>query len=85
VAALVARHDIEGLGEQVHNFPFALVSPLGSQDDDVFHFARNFYVSKPPQLSSARLSRRRLALGFRFSDPKQICTTKNRAGIVLKG
>ena len=45
VAALVARHDIEALGEEVDNFPLALVSPLGAQDNDVFHVIRKDYFN----------------------------------------
>jgi hypothetical protein len=37
VPALIARHHIEPLGEQVHNFAFTLVTPLGSQDNHVTH------------------------------------------------
>ena len=37
VPALIARHDIEPLGEEIDDLSLALVSPLGAQDDDVFH------------------------------------------------
>jgi hypothetical protein len=37
VPALVARHHVELLGQQVDNFAFALVAPLGAQDDYVIH------------------------------------------------
>ena len=37
VPALIARHDVEVLREQVDDLPFALVSPLRAQDDDVSH------------------------------------------------
>jgi hypothetical protein len=30
VAALVARHDIEAVGEEVDDFAFAFVAPLGA-------------------------------------------------------
>ena len=38
VPALITRHDIEALGEQIDDLPLAFVSPLGSQDDYVSHF-----------------------------------------------
>ena len=37
VAALIARHDVEALGEQIDDFAFALVAPLRAEDDDVVH------------------------------------------------
>ena len=42
VAALIARHDIEALGEEIDNLPLALVSPLGAQDDYVSHFDQTY-------------------------------------------
>ncbi len=42
VAALIAHHDIEPLGEDVDNFAFAFVPPLRTQDNDVPH------ATKPP-------------------------------------
>src|SRR5205823_3306612 len=38
VPALVARDEVEFLGEQVDHLPFALVTPLRAQYNDVFHW-----------------------------------------------
>ena len=37
VPALIPRHDIEAFGQQIDYFTFALVAPLGAQDDYVIH------------------------------------------------
>src|SRR5215470_17324981 len=37
MAALISRDNVEALGEQIHNFTFALVAPLRAKDDDVAH------------------------------------------------
>ncbi len=47
VAALIARDDIEALGEQIDDLPLALVSPLGSQDDYVSHFDQTHSFYEP--------------------------------------
>src|SRR4030095_11000833 len=39
MAALEADDQIGRLGQKVHNLPLALVSPLGSNNDDVGHYA----------------------------------------------
>ena len=36
VAALIARHHVEALGEQVNDLALALVAPLRADDDDDF-------------------------------------------------
>ena len=38
MAALISRHDIEAIGEEVDDFAFAFVAPLGAQDDYVSHW-----------------------------------------------
>ena len=38
VPALIPRHDIEAFGQEIDYFTFALVTPLGAQDDHVIHF-----------------------------------------------
>ncbi len=45
VSALIARHNVEAVGEKIDNLAFTLVSPLGSQDDNVSHFSQthSFY------------------------------------------
>ena len=48
MAALIARHDIELLGEEIDDLPFALVAPLGAQDDYVSPFCPN--LSSLPSL-----------------------------------
>jgi hypothetical protein len=42
VPALIPRYDVESLSEKIDYFAFALVAPLGAQDDYVIHlfFAR---------------------------------------------
>ena len=42
VAALIARHDIEPFGEEIDDLAFALVAPLGAQDDYVSHFDQTY-------------------------------------------
>ena len=42
VSALIARDNIEPFGEEIDNLPFALVSPLGAQDDYVSHFDQTY-------------------------------------------
>ena len=37
VAALIARDDIETLGEQIDDFAFALIAPLRAKNDHVAH------------------------------------------------
>ena len=37
MAALIARHDVEPLGEQIDNLTFALVAPLGANNCDYHH------------------------------------------------
>ena len=36
VSALITDHDIETLSEQIDDLAFALVTPLGTDDDDDF-------------------------------------------------
>ena len=42
VAALIARHDIEVLGEEIDDLSLAFVAPLRAQDDDVFHWKQTY-------------------------------------------
>ena len=35
--ALIARDDVEVLGQQVHYFAFAFVAPLRAENDDILH------------------------------------------------
>ncbi len=51
VTTLVARNDIEILGEEVDNLALPLVAPLGAQHNDVSHVA-----SKEPFYRAARVS-----------------------------
>ena len=44
VSALVARHDVEPIREQIDDFSLALVAPLGAEDDHVSHLCPNFLV-----------------------------------------
>ena len=52
--ALVARHDVEPVGEEIDNLPLALVSPLGSQDDDVCHVVQTYQFSAAPRFCGDR-------------------------------
>src|SRR5262249_59199528 len=52
VASVVARDDVETAGEQVHDLPLPLVSPLSAEDRHDLHVFR---------LSSAREERRKIA------------------------
>jgi hypothetical protein len=52
VSTLVAGHNIEMWGQKINDLPFALISPLHSNNDDVFH-ARD--TVEP--LAPARLAR----------------------------
>ena len=45
VPALIPRHDIEAFGQQIDYFTFALVAPLGAQDDYVIHSCPAHYCS----------------------------------------
>ncbi len=45
VAALIARDDVEALGEEVDDLALAFVAPLGAENDDVFHCAQTPYFS----------------------------------------
>src|ERR1035438_94471 len=42
VPALIARDDVEAVGEEIDNLPLTLVPPLGSQDDYVTHFSQTY-------------------------------------------
>ena len=44
VAALIARHDIEPFREEIDDLAFALVAPLGAEDDYVSHFDQTYLV-----------------------------------------
>ena len=44
VPALIARDDIELLGEEIDDLPFTLVAPLGAQDDYVSHVVQTYLV-----------------------------------------
>ena len=35
--ALIARDDIEALGQQIDYFTFTFVAPLGAENDDILH------------------------------------------------
>ena len=35
VSALIARHDVEALGEQIDDLAFAFIAPLGADYDDI--------------------------------------------------
>ena len=47
VPALIARHNIEPLCEQVHNFAFTLVTPLGPEHNHIGHF---MFFDRAPQV-----------------------------------
>ena len=44
MAALIAGDDIEPIREQIDNFSFTLISPLGPEDDQVSHLCPNLLV-----------------------------------------
>jgi hypothetical protein len=56
MSALIARDDIEPVGEKVDNLTFSLVSPLGAQDNDVSHFVQtySFYRIRDTRKNSLR-------------------------------
>jgi hypothetical protein len=40
VASLVARDNIEALGQQIDHFPFTLITPLRTKNDYITHFSK---------------------------------------------
>src|SRR5205807_4533004 len=63
--ALVAAHDVRGLGEQVDDLPLALVAPLRADDHGRWHVRGVCQNPRPPRGSStcARFSYRSAASG----------------------
>ena len=59
VAALIARHDVESLGEEIDDLAFALVAPLGAEDDYVSHFDQTYLVYRSRALNELRETEKR--------------------------
>src|SRR5205814_6669961 len=58
VATLVARHNIEAIREQIDNFPFTLIAPLGAEDDHVSHLCPNLLVYRQNQPRNRKREKR---------------------------
>ncbi len=56
VAAVVARHDVEAVREQVDELPFALVSPLPAQDGQDLHALLSSCSNRSPAEKQRRLT-----------------------------
>ena len=58
VPALIARHDVELFREEIDDFAFTLVAPLGAEDDYVSHFDQTYLVYRTRERKSGETEKR---------------------------